>query len=144
MCKTVCLKTKLILFRRREIRLGFLNIRNSGNSKIGFTKKFSEAFDALTGFSSAPLRLSSIFGLMISIISFLYGMYILSYSFYNDIAVPGYLSTFLSIIFLGGIQLLFIGLLSEYVARLFVSIKKRPHYIIDNSVGFKKNKNLNN
>lgn len=112
--------------------------RRHGNSKIGFTKKFSEAVTAITSFTSFPLSVSTIFGGIIAVTSFLYGLYVLAYTAINGTSVPGYLSIFLAILFMGGLHLLCIGILSEYVAKIYNQGKERPVYIIKSKKGFKR------
>lgn len=113
-----------------------VNKRVIGNSKIGFKKKISEAISALTNFTAAPLRVWTLIGFLISTLSMTYGLYVLLYSFLNGIEVPGYLSLFLGVVFMGGLQLISLGFLSEYITKIYIEGKKRPPYLIKEKKGF--------
>ena len=112
-----------------------VNKRYIGNSKIGLRKKISEAINALTGFTSAPLRVWTLIGFLISMFSMIFGLYLLFYAFINGVDVPGYLSLFLAIIFMGGLQLISLGFLSEYISNIYIEGKKRPPYLIKQKKG---------
>jgi len=86
--------------------------------------------DGFTNFSVKPLRVSSIFGLFFSIMGFIYLLIIIIKKIIYPGIPVGWTSIMAAIIFLGGIQLLSIGLLGEYIGRLFLSINKKPQYVI--------------
>ena len=113
-----------------------INKRFRGKSKIGIRKKVSEAINAITDFTVAPLRLWTLVGLSISSLSMIFGAYVMGYAFVNGIDVPGYLSLFLGIVFMGGLQLISLGFLSEYITKIYIEGKKRPEYIIKDKKGF--------
>jgi dolichol-phosphate mannosyltransferase len=104
--------------------------RNVGESKYTFGKMISFALEGITSFSILPLRISIMFGLISSFFAFLYTIYALIAKFYMDIAIPGWTSILISVLFLGGVQLVFLGLIGEYLGKLFIESKKRPTYII--------------
>ena len=109
------------------------NERTGGQTKYPLKKMLRFAFDGIFSFSTVPLKFATQFGLFITLFSFLYIVYIiinrlLGYGF------PGYASIIVSILFLGGIQLLSIGLLGQYIGRIFEEIKGRPLYIVEKTV----------
>ena len=112
------------------------NPRAAGQTKFSFWKLWNFALDGLIGFSTIPLRIWSYFGAIISFLSFIYaGMIILKVLIYGK-DVPGYASLLTVVLFFGGIQLLTIGILGEYISRLFVEVKRRPLYIVDKVYSF--------
>ncbi len=107
--------------------------RINGLSKYTFGKMMLLALKGITSFSYKPLRLCLIMGTFISFFAFLFGFYSLI-AYFNGKTVPGWASLIISVMFLGGIQLLSIGLIGEYVASLFSESKKRPLYLIKNEI----------
>lgn len=105
-------------------------LRNSGKSSWGFTNLFGYAIDGIFSFSILPLRIWIVFGILCSLISLLYTLYIILTTITNGVDVPGYASLIVAILFLGGVQLIGIGVLGEYLGRVFIDIKSRPHYFI--------------
>jgi len=104
--------------------------RQAGRSKFTYRRLFSLALEGLTSFSSAPLRISAYVGLLISLLAFVYGGYIVLRTMIEGAAVPGYASIFAAVMFFGGINLLGIGILGEYVGRVFIESKQRPLYVV--------------
>lgn len=104
--------------------------RIHGSSKYSVRKMFRLALDGMTAFSFLPLRLAAITGFFIALLAFLYVLYAVLIKFFTDQAVSGWLSIMAGIYFLGGLQLLFIGLCGEYIGRIFMEVKRRPHYLI--------------
>lgn len=104
-------------------------VRKTGSTKFSFWKLWNLGVESITGFSTAPLRLWSYLGALISLISFLYAGYIIWRAFNHRVDVPGYASTIVLILFLGGIQLIGIGVLGEYLGRTYMETKQRPIYI---------------
>jgi hypothetical protein len=84
----------------------------------------------VTSFSTLPLRIWTYLGLIISAISLSYAAYILVRTLVQGVDVPGYASLLVSILFLGGVQLIGLGVLGEYVGRLYQEAKQRPIYIV--------------
>lgn len=111
--------------------------RHSGRSGFNLSRYISFAADAIFSFSRVPLVLSTYLGFAISLFSFLAGGWFL-FAKITGIApdVPGFATIALSVLFIGGIQLLFIGVLSQYIGRIYDEVKMRPPYIIKHSVGF--------
>jgi len=110
--------------------------RASGSSRWTLPRLVSYAFDALFSFGSLPLRLSGLLGLTVSIASFLYMLALVADRLINDTQQPGYASLAGGLFFLGGIQLLTIWVLGEYVGRIFEQSKQRPLYVVRRTVGF--------
>lgn len=110
--------------------------RYSGASKFNFVKLFDLAMTGLTSFSAFPLRLSVGMGALISGCSILYAVFILMRTLIEGVDVPGWATLVVAVSFLGGMQLLSIGLLGEYVARIFNEVKGRPNYVVAERHGF--------
>lgn len=103
--------------------------RYKGRSKYTLPKMIRLAVEGLTAFSSKPLRLSFYLGVFISFISMIYAAYAIS-TYLHHRAISGWTSLLVSILFLGGIQLISIGILGEYQARIFDEVKNRPLYLV--------------
>ncbi len=110
--------------------------RAGGLSHWNFFNLFRFAFDGLSSFSTFPLRIWTWCGVFISLCALAYGGYIGLRTLAFGIDTPGYASLITSILFMGGIQLLSLGLMGEYLARIFTEVKDRPIYIISESSGF--------
>ncbi len=105
-------------------------LRRSGKSKYSLGKMLSLALDGITSFSTKPLRLASLAGLAISGAGFIYALYALIIRLFSDKTVEGWTSLLISILIIGGIQLIFMGVIGEYLGKLFMEAKHRPHYLI--------------
>lgn len=104
--------------------------RVAGTTKWSFFKLFNYAVEGITSFSNSPLRLATYFGLLISFTAFLYLIYIIFNTLTYGNAVEGWASTICIILFLGGVQLLFLGIIGEYIGRIYIESKRRPNYIV--------------
>ncbi|MBN7122912.1 glycosyltransferase [Erwinia billingiae] len=105
--------------------------RVAGKSKFNGWKLWNLALEGLTSFSTVPLRIWSYLGLLVASLSFIYGIWMVIDKIVWGNSVPGYPSIIVSILFLGGIQLIGIGVLGEYIGRIYIETKNRPRYIID-------------
>lgn len=106
--------------------------RFAGETKYPFRKMVRFAADGILAFSQVPLKLASAFGFMSAGISFLFMVYgLVIRNFYPEFAVPGWASTFSAVLFLGGVQLICLGILGEYVGRIYEEVKGRPLYIVE-------------
>ncbi len=105
--------------------------RFAGESKYPVHKMLSLAIQGITSFSAVPLRLIAFLGFVVSAISALMVIWALLTRFFNPEAVPGWASSVIPIYFLGGIQLLSIGVLGEYVSKIYMETKRRPRFFID-------------
>lgn len=109
--------------------------RSSGDSNFGFRGALSLATTGLLAFSIAPLRLVSYFGLLLSIVALGYGAWVVFDYFWFGADTPGYATIVVGMMFLSGIQLLSIGILAEYVGRIYEEVKRRPMYLVRSRVG---------
>jgi hypothetical protein len=105
--------------------------RFAGETKYGLLKMLGLALDGITSFSAFPLRLVAVLGLMIFIGSLVTSGWVLWIRFVSEIALPGWASSVLPMYFLGGIQLLSIGILGEYASKIYMETKRRPRFIIE-------------
>jgi len=108
--------------------------RYSGGTKYPVSKMLKFAIDGITAFSEVPLRMASYLGFFASGFAFVYAVVVLILKFAH-LNAPGYTSTMIAVLFLGGIQLIGIGILGEYVGRIYDEIKARPLYLVADSVG---------
>ncbi|AZO20606.1 MAG: glycosyltransferase [Mesorhizobium sp.] len=104
--------------------------RIAGQSKFSGWRLWNFALEGITSFSTAPLEIWTYVGAAISALSFLYGLVIIAKTLLFGIDVPGYASLLVSVLFLGGIQLLGIGIIGQYLGRVYAEIKQRPIYIV--------------
>lgn len=104
--------------------------RFAGHSKFNLHKMLHFALDGITAFSNLPLRWAFYLGLFFGLCSLLLLGHVFYVKFISDDAVPGWATTTVSILFLGGIQLVGIGILGEYIGRIFEEIKHRPLYLV--------------
>ena len=117
-------KTAIIEYKRAS--------RVAGKTSFSGWKLWNFALDGITSFSTVPLRIWLYLGLIISFFSFLYGSIIIVKTLILGIDLPGYASILTVILFLGGVQLIGIGILGEYIGRIYKESKRRPVYIIEN------------
>lgn len=117
-------------YKKREI-LYDRDPRAAGKTKWNYGKLINLSIDGLTSFTTAPLRWSAITGIIISLIAFIYMLLIIFRTIIWGTDVAGYASTMVVILFLGGIQLIFLGVIGEYLGRAFYESKGRPLYFID-------------
>ena len=94
------------------------------------------AIEGITSFSYIPLQAASYLGLLVSGFAFFYGVFIIVFKLLHGIAVPGYASLMAAVLFLGGVQLLTLGILGEYIGRIYDEVKQRPLYVIHKTYGF--------
>jgi polyisoprenyl-phosphate glycosyltransferase len=104
--------------------------RRNGTSHYSRAKLLRLAWSGITGFSSLPLRAASVVGLGLALLAFGYGVWVIVEKLVFDGTVPGWPTIVASIMFFSGVQLLFIGVLGEYLARVFDEVKRRPNYIV--------------
>lgn len=110
--------------------------RRQGTSTWGFWKLWNFALDGITLFSTAGLKFWSYVGLVISLLAFLYALFLITLTLTHGKDVPGYASIMVTILFLGGLQLISLGILGEYLGRVYAEVKNRPLYIVRDSYGF--------
>lgn len=115
-------------FRKKEIAFD-RHDRVAGKSAWNFRSLFALAIEGITSFSTAPLRISTVIGLLVSMAAFLYMLFILIKTLICGDPVQGFPTIMTVMLFLGGVQLLTIGILGEYVGRIFNETKRRPTYL---------------
>lgn len=108
--------------------------RVAGESKFNGWKLWNLALEGITSFSTAPLKFSTYLGVLIACLSFVYGGVLIFDKLFNGNPVPGYPSLMVSILFLGGVQLIAIGILGEYIGRIYMETKQRPRYLLKNKI----------
>ena len=121
-------------FKQNEIEYE-REARFKGKTKWGFFSLFNLAFDGLTSFSIMPLRLASTIGFLSALIGFFYGVVIVFKTLFFHEPVAGFTSLVVLVTFFGGIQLLSIGIIGEYIGRIFNETKNRPLYVVKNIQG---------
>jgi dolichol-phosphate mannosyltransferase len=104
--------------------------RAAGKSKYGLRKLIRFATDGMISFSDVPLRLSAYFGFVVSGVSFVLGVYLLVRHLVLDTTVAGYSYIVVSIFFMGGVLLLVLGIIGEYIGRINTEVRNRPLYVI--------------
>ncbi len=105
-------------------------VRTAGESKFSGWRLWNFALEGITSFSTAPLRIWAYLGLGIALLAFLFGLFIIVHTLMYGRDLPGYASMITVVLFLGGIQLIGLGMLGEYIGRIFSETKGRPIYII--------------
>ena len=119
-------------FKKKEI-LYSPDRRVAGQTKWNFKQLFNFAIDGITSFTTAPLRISSVLGFIVSIVAFLYILVVVIKAIIFGDAVAGYPSMMAVILFLGGVQLISLGIIGEYIGRIFTEVKQRPLYLVQES-----------
>jgi len=109
------------------------NKRFSGTSKYTFRKMLSFAVDGITSFSIKPLKVATFIGFIFSILSALYGFYALYMALFTSQTIKGWSSVLMSVVFIGGINLIVLGIIGEYIGKIYFEIKGRPKYIVSKS-----------
>lgn len=116
-------KQKAVMYQRDP--------RQAGQTKWNYWRLWNFALEGLTSFTIAPLKLAMYIGLITALSAFCYGAYFLISTLLYGNPVPGYPSLIVIILFLGGVQLMFIGILGEYIGRIFTETKRRPLYFVN-------------
>ena len=109
--------------------------RAAGETKFNLWKLWNFALDGIVSFSTAPLRVWSYIGAVVALLSFLYASFIIIRTMITGVDVPGYASLLVFVLFFGSVQLISVGVLGEYIARLFMEVKRRPIYLVDEVIG---------
>ncbi len=121
---TIGFPTSIIYYERQD--------REYGETKYTLRKMLSLALNGITSFSVTPLRLVTVLGLAVSAAAFIAAFWVIFVKmFFYGHAVPGWASTVLPILFLGGIQLLSLGIIGEYIGKIYLEVKRRPRFIIE-------------
>jgi len=117
-------------FHKKEI-LYDRDSRAAGETKWNYVKLVELAIDGITSFTTAPLRISTYAGIAVSILAFIYLVYLVIRTVFLGVDLAGYPSMMAVILFLGGVQLLSLGIIGEYIGRIFNETKQRPLYLIE-------------
>lgn len=107
--------------------------RFAGTTKYTLKKMLTFAATGITSFSVKPLRLSIYLGSFIAVLSFLYGLYAAIFFLFTDKVITGWTSVIISVLFVGGINLLMLGVIGEYIGKIFIENKRRPNYLVSES-----------
>ena len=105
--------------------------RLAGDSKWNYFKLVNLAIDGIVSFTTAPLRWSTIFGILVSLLAFIYILYLVIRTIVYGVDLAGYPSMMAVVLFLGGVQLISLGIIGEYVGRIFKETKNRPLYFVE-------------
>ncbi|MGY9056246.1 MAG: glycosyltransferase family 2 protein [Alphaproteobacteria bacterium] len=108
----------------------------AGETKFNFSRLMTFALDGITGFSTLPLLLAGYLGVLVASLSLLYGLFLAIKTLVQGAEVPGYASLMVVMLFLGGTHLMVMGIIGEYIGRIYQEGKARPLYLIDKTVGF--------
>lgn len=111
--------------------------RYQGQPKVTLSKLFKLAFDGIFSFSIIPLRIATIFGLVSAIVSFLIGIIGLYFKLILGRTFLSWAYGLTTTFFMGGVQLIFLGIIGEYIGRIYDEVKQRPYYLIRDTFGFK-------
>jgi len=113
--------------------------RAAGQTKFPFSRMFSFALDGIFSFSTVPLRLASYLGLFVSVLSMVGVVYAFYIKLFTVGVIPGWAAQWIGTLFLGGVQLLSLGVIGEYVGRIYGEVKRRPLYVVKERIGFDPN-----
>lgn len=116
-------------FKKKEILI-IQKERTQGTSAYNYSKLFNLAIEGITSYTTAPLRLSTVLGLVVSLTAFLYMCYVILKTLIVGEPVQGFPTLLIAILFLGGVQLISLGIIGEYLSRIFSETKQRPVYLI--------------
>jgi dolichol-phosphate mannosyltransferase len=114
------------------------DVRQAGETKYPPGKMLRFALTGLFSFSSVPLQLASYLGFLISSIAFFYIVYAIGLKLFTDRVVLGWASVMVAVLFLGGVQLISLGIIGEYIGRIYEEVKQRPLYVVDEAHGFEE------
>ena len=120
-------KKKKITFQQAD--------REKGKSSFSYHRLFNLAIEGITSYTTAPLRISTVVGIVVSLVAFIYMCYVLVKTILYGEPVQGYPTLVILILFLGGVQLLSLGIIGEYLGRIFHETKNRPVYLISEQEG---------
>jgi len=112
--------------------------RAAGETKFSYWRLWNFAIDGFTGFTTLPLRLAGYVGFFTAVIAVAYGAYLVIRTIFSGVDVPGYASLMVAVLFLSGLQLMVLGVIGEYLGRSYSEAKKRPLYVVRDSVGFEE------
>jgi hypothetical protein len=109
--------------------------RSTGKTKWTFGKLLNYGIDGVVSFNNRPLRLAVYIGLIVTLLAFAYAGYVVIDVLSSGVDAPGYATLMVGIAGLGGLQLLFLGIVGEYVGRIYYESKRRPHFLVKETSG---------
>ena len=109
--------------------------RAAGKTKFNYWKLWNFALDGITGYSTLPLRIAGYSGLLFTLVAMVYGAFLLLRTVVFGVDLPGYASLMVAVIFMGGVQLVVLGIIGEYLGRMYDEAKQRPLYVVDSVKG---------
>ena len=112
------------------------NPRRAGKSKYSLSRLITFGLSGVVSFSRKPLRVATIIGLLFALLGFIYAVFTVIQFFFLDALPTGYATLVVLLLVLGGFQLVFLGVIGEYIGAIFDEVKKRPHYIVDEKINF--------
>lgn len=112
------------------------DVRFAGNPRVGWRGLFKLAFDAIFSFSYIPLRLATVLGLVTAAGAFVYLAVVMYHRFITHEAILGWASTLGAVLLIGGLQLVMLGIVGEYIGRIYDESKRRPQYVIADKINF--------
>lgn len=122
----------------KQIGIEYERGRRYRGKEASFSRLFKLAMDGIVSFSFVPLKLASFLGFVFSAFAFILIMVLFILKFFVNLGIVGWTSTITTILFIGGIQLITLGIIGEYLARIYDEVKRRPEYIIEKKINFKK------
>ena len=126
-------------FKKKEIFYD-RDPRAAGETKWNYPKLINLAIEGITSFTTAPLRFSTYMGFIVSIFAFLWSAYLIIRKLFFSVDMTGYTSIMAAILLLGGVQLIAIGVIGEYIGRIFIETKDRPVYFTQDVKEYKREK----
>ncbi len=112
--------------------------RHAGDTKWSYWRLWNFALDAITSFSSMPLKIWSYIGVTCSLFAFLFALFLIGLKIIRGVDLPGYPSLMVAVLFFGGVQLISLGIIGEYLARMYSEVKGRPLYLVRDRWGFEE------
>jgi glycosyltransferase involved in cell wall biosynthesis len=113
--------------------------RHAGKTKYPVRRMLRFALTGITSFSFVPLQLASYLGFLVSLVSLVYMVYAIGIKLFTARVVQGWTSVIVAVLFIGGVQLISLGILGEYIGRIYEEVKRRPLYVVEEAVGFEPN-----
>jgi polyisoprenyl-phosphate glycosyltransferase len=123
----------------RQTAVSFVrDIRHAGETKFRLKKMLRFALTGIISFSLVPLQLASYLGFLVSSVSFFYMVYAIGLKLFTERVVQGWTAMMVAVLFVGGVQLLSLGIIGAYIGRIYEEVKQRPLYIVDEVGGFER------
>jgi len=127
--------TAWVGFRQEEVEFEVAE-RAAGTSSFSMFGLLRYAVDGLSSFSMVPLRVWSLVGVGLALLSVLYGLYLIFDALVLGVQTPGFATIMVATLFLSGVQLISLGVIGEYIGRIFTEVKQRPLYLVADEIGF--------